>query len=123
MVDIVIGLEFVKSDFFDLIFRFDVFCVLIVVVLGKLIGDFVGFVKVLKYVGVIVFCVGVGNGFDLKEFDEMVMDLDSDYVFIVDVIELGLVVKVIKGKVCDGNWYMNVVVIVCNRFLVVFFMI
>ena len=103
LADIATGLELVKSDLFDSTSRPDVPRVLIVVVSGKSTGDLVGPAKVLKYAGVTVFCVGVGNGFDLKELDEMATDPDSDHVFTADVTELGLVVKAIKGKVCDGN--------------------
>ena len=103
LTDIGTGLNLVKSDLFDSTSRQYVPHVLIAIISGKSTGDVAGPAKALRDAGVTVFCVGVGNNFDLKELDEIATDPDSDHVFTADVTELGLVVKAIKGKVCDGK--------------------
>ena len=97
------GLELVKSKLFDLTSRPDVSRILIVVTSGKSTGDVLGPSKALRDAGVAVFCVGVGDEYDLKELDEIATDPDSGHVFTANVTQMGLVVKAIQGKVCKGK--------------------
>lgn len=103
LTDIGAGLELVKSKLFDLTSRPDVPRILIVVTSRKSIGDVLGPSQALRDAGVAVFCVGVGNEYDLKELEEIATDPDSGHVFTADVTQMGLVVKVIQGKVCKSK--------------------
>lgn len=102
VTDIGSGLELVKSKIFDSTSRPNVPRILIVVTSGKSTGDVLRPSKALRDAGVTVFCVGVGNGYDLKELDEIATDPDGSHVFTADVSQMGLVVKTIKGRVCKG---------------------
>ena len=103
LTDIGTGLELVKSKLFDLTSRPDVPRILIVVTSRKSIGDVLGPSEALRDAGVAVFCVGVGNEYDLKELEEIATDPDSGHLFTADVTQMGLVVKAIQGKVCKSK--------------------
>ena len=103
LADIGAGLELVKSKLFDLTSRADVPRILIVVTSRKSIGDVLGPSEALRDAGVALFCVGVGNEYDLKELEEIATDPDSSHVFTADVTQMGLVVKAIQGKVCKSK--------------------
>lgn len=77
---------------------------MIVFILGKLIEDVIILLKVFRDFGVIVFCIGIGKMYNEKEFDDIVIDLDVDYVLIIDVVWFGFVIKVVKGKICKGKY-------------------
>ena len=102
VTDIGTGLELVKTELFDASPRQEVPRILIVVTSGKSSKDVLAPSKALRDAGVTVFCVGVGNNFNQTELDEMATDNITSHVFSADVTQMGLVVKAIKGKVCQG---------------------
>lgn len=74
--------------------------ILIVLILGKLIEDIFVFLKVFKDFGVNVLCIGIGNRYDKKEFDDIFISLDVGYVFIGDVIKFGKMIREIRRIIC-----------------------
>lgn len=58
------------------------------------------FVCVFKCVNVEIFLIGVGCGYSIIQFNQMV--IDCSYVFIVDFCNFNFIIKVIKRKVCKG---------------------
>lgn len=58
--------------------------VLVVIIDGGLIDDVYGIFKRLWVNGIIIYLVGVGRYFNVKELDLMVIDFDKMYVFMLD---------------------------------------
>ncbi|KAJ7333869.1 hypothetical protein OS493_015962 [Desmophyllum pertusum] len=71
------GLRIVKSKLFDLTSRRNVPHILIVLTSGKSTEDVLVPSKALRDSGVTVFCIGIGNMYNVKELDGMATDPDA----------------------------------------------
>lgn len=97
------GLRIVKSKLFDVTSRRNVPHILIVLTSGKSTEDVLVPSKALRDSGVTVFCIGIGNMYNVKELDGMATDPDAGHVLLTDVTKRDLVIKAIKSRVCKGR--------------------